>query len=109
MCCLTLKIHPYGHTFSERGQRQMPTQLIDRARNLGNQVGQWLDGQKAADFLAGFGKKGAGAYDVQLPLNVGGCSFLPNGTEIIADMVRVIVKPNGSIRTAFPFSSLYPN
>ncbi|MGC5340402.1 RHS repeat domain-containing protein, partial [Escherichia coli] len=33
----------YGHTFSEHGQKMKPNQLIDRARNKGHQVGQYLD------------------------------------------------------------------
>ena len=82
-------------------------QLIDRARSLGHQVGQWLDDQNAADFLAEIAQRGEGVYDVHLPSNVRGRSFLPNGTEVFADMARVVVKADGSIRTAFPFSSLF--
>lgn len=97
----------YGHTFTEHGQKQTPTQLKDRARSLDHQVGQWTDDQKAADFLTSVAQRGQGVHDVPLPENVPGRSFLPDGTEVSADMARVIVKPDGSIRTAYPYSSLY--
>jgi hypothetical protein len=97
----------YGHTFSQHGQKQTSTQLTDRARNLEHQVGQWLDDQKAAVFLANVAKKGEGVYDVMLPADIKGRRFLPDGTEVTTDMARVIVKPDRSIRTAFPYNSLF--
>lgn len=47
-------IPTYGHTFSQHGQKQTLQQLIDRANGFENphQVGQWLNNQQAADFLA---------------------------------------------------------
>ena len=34
--------------------------------------------------------------------------ILPDGTEAAADMVKVVVKSDGSVRTSYPFSSAYP-
>lgn len=58
-------------------------------------------------FLANVAKKGEGVYDVMLPADIKGRSFLPDGTEVTTDMARVIVKPDRSIRTAFPYNSLF--
>lgn len=100
----------YGHTFSEHGQKQTAQQLIDRANGFENphQVGQWLDNQQAADFLADAAKKGEGAFDVKLPSDIKARVFLPDGTEVTPDMAKIVLKPDGSIRTAYPYSSLYP-
>lgn len=84
-------------------------QKIDRARSLNHQVGQWSNNQNAADFIAGIAKNGPGKYDVLLPSDISGRSFLPNGTEVNVDMARIIVKPNGAVRTAFPYNSGFKN
>ena len=86
-------------------------QLIDRANGFENphQVGQWLDDQQATDFLANAVKNREGVFDVQLPSDIKARSILPDGTEVIPDMVKIVMKPDGSIRTAYPYSSLYPN
>ncbi|MCX4379921.1 MAG: hypothetical protein OSJ61_27845 [Lachnospiraceae bacterium] len=97
----------YGHTFVQHGQKQTSTQLADRARSLKHQIGQWLDDQKAADFLADVAKRGEGVYDIELPVGIQGRSFLPDGTEVTTNMARVIVKSDGSIKTAFPYNSLF--
>lgn len=103
----------YGHTFLDHGQKRTAQQLIGRANGFGNphQVGQWLDDQKAADFLADTVKQhpGENILDIELPADVKGRAFLPDGTEVEADMARIILKPDGGIRTAFPYSSLYGN
>ena len=101
----------YGHTFSIHGKKLTTQQLIDRANGFDNphQVGQWLDEQQAADFLADVVKNREGAFDVQLPSDIKARSILPNGTEVIPDMVKIVMKPDGSIKTAYPYSSLYPN
>ncbi|MCG7410891.1 hypothetical protein MH117_26260 [Paenibacillus sp. ACRRX] len=99
----------YGHAFSEHGVKKKPNQLIDRAKGKGHQIGQWLDEKSAADFLAGVAKKGPGVYEVSLPSSIKSRGYLPNGTDIKPDMVRVIVKENGGIRSAFPYSSAHPS
>lgn len=98
----------YGHTFLDHTSKLSPTQLADRARSLGHQVGQWTDDKAAADFIADVAKRGAGVHDVPLPRGLGR-SFLPDGTELTTDMARVVVKSNGTVRTAFPYNSAHPN
>ena len=98
----------YGHTFIDHTQKAKPKSLADRARSLGHQVGQWMDDAAAAEFIAKVAKeRGPGKWDVPLPSNLKGRSFLGNLTELPADMARIIVKPNGAVRTAFPYNSSY--
>ncbi|AYH08029.1 hypothetical protein H4F66_09725 [Pectobacterium parmentieri] len=99
----------YGHTFSEHGQKVKPNQLIDRARGKGHQVGQYLDDNSSAEFIANIAKKGPGVHDVPLPTNIKSRGYLPDGKEITPDMARVVVKPDGSVRTSFPFNSSHTN
>ena len=100
----------YGHTFLDHTSKLKPSQLIDRARSKGHQVGQWLDDKKAAEFIAETARgKGSGVHDVPLPDGVGGRSFLGDGSELRPNMARIVVKDDGSVRTAFPFSSEHPN
>jgi hypothetical protein len=97
----------YGHTFLEHGSKLTREQLVDRARNLGHQIGQWIDDDAAARFIAEVARRGPGIHDAPLPGGLGR-TFLANGTELATDMARVVVKPNGTVRTAFPFSSAHP-
>ncbi|WP_231517236.1 contractile injection system protein, VgrG/Pvc8 family [Paenibacillus sp. UNCCL52] len=99
----------YGHTFSEHGAKKKPNQLIDRARGKGHQISQWIDENSAADFLAEVAKKGPGVHEVPLPSTIKSRGYLPDGTEIKPDMARVIVKEDGGIRSAFPYSSAHPS
>lgn len=99
----------YGHTFSEHGAKKKPNQLIDRARGKGHQISQWLDEKSAVDFLAEVAKKGPGVHEVPLPSSIKSKGYLPDGTEIKPDMARVIVKEDGGIRSAFPYSSAHPS
>lgn len=86
-----------------------PNQLTDRAKNLEHQVGQYLNDQKAADFIANVAQtKGPGTWNVPLPAGITSRSFLEDGTELVTDVARVAVKPDGAVRTSFPFSSLFP-
>jgi RHS repeat-associated protein len=98
----------YGHTFSDHSARVKPEQLVDRARGLGHQVGQWTDDKAAADFISEVAKRGPGVHDVPLPPGMGR-SFLQDGTELLTDMARVVVKAGGAVRTAFPFNSTLSN
>jgi hypothetical protein len=99
----------YGHTFDEHGAKKTPAQLTDRARAQGVQNGQWTNDQAAADFVADVAKRGPGVHEVPLPQGVGGRSFLPNGAEVVSDSARIVVNPNGGVKTSFPYSSQHPN
>ncbi|CAH1228462.1 hypothetical protein PAECIP111890_06279 [Paenibacillus sp. JJ-223] len=98
----------YGHSFLDHGKKVTDRQLIDRARTEGHQIGKWLDDQVAADFVAEIAKRGPGAHYVDLPSNVKGRCFLPDGTEIVPDRAIVVVKKDGSLTTCYPYSSMYP-
>jgi type IV secretory pathway VirB10-like protein len=101
----------YGHTFLEHGQKVTKKQLADRARAKGHQVGQYLDDQSAADFIGDVAKaRGPGVHDdVPLPQGMKTRVVLEDGTEVVADKARVVVKPDGSVRTSYPFSSAHPS
>ena len=103
-------IPTYGHTFSMKKHscKIKPQQLIERAKAKGNQIGKWLDDQSAATFLAEVAKKGTGVQDVILPEGVKGISYLPDGTELVADRAIVVVMDTGGIKTAYPYNSNYP-
>lgn len=66
---------------------------------------QWTNDQSAADFLAEIAKRGEGVYDVDLPQNVKDGRFLSSIVEITPNKARVIVTPNGSIITAYPYNN----
>ena len=97
----------FGHTFSQHGQRVRPSQLQDRARGLGHQVGGFTDDAAAAQRIADVARnRGPGVHDVPLD-GVGARGYLPDGTAVQPDMMRVVVKDDGSVRTAFPFDSAH--
>nr|WP_242466809.1 polymorphic toxin-type HINT domain-containing protein [Brevibacillus brevis] len=98
----------YGHTFDEHGQKVTDRQLADRARGMGHQIGKFLDNQSTADFLADVAKEGSGVYDLALPSHIKGRAFLPDGTELTPDRFKVVIKEDGSIKTAYPYNSGYP-
>jgi hypothetical protein len=99
----------YGHTFEDHTQALRKEQLVDRARSKGHQIGQWTDDLAAANFLAQQAAiLGPGEHEVPI-LPGAGRSFLKDGTELTTDMARIIVRPNGTIKTAFPYNSKYPN
>jgi hypothetical protein len=99
----------YGHTFLEHGKGLKPAQLADRARANGTQIGQYLDDQAAADYVGNVAQQmGPGVHDVPRPEGLPTRVVLPDGTEATADMMRVVVKADGSVRTSYPFSSLHP-
>jgi len=80
--------------------------LIDKARANKKQIGQWKNDQQAADFIAKVAQeKGEGTHDVPLPSNSSSRVFLASGIQAKADMARVIVNPDGSVKTAYPFNN----
>jgi RHS repeat-associated protein len=93
----------YGHTFLDHTSKLQLSQLVDRARGMGHQVGQWMNDEAAALFIAEVAKRGPGTHDIPLPRGMGR-SVLGDGTELVPDMARIVVRPDGSVRTAFPFS-----
>ena len=99
----------FGHTFGGRkhhhGQKMKTDLLKSRAAREQKQIGQFLDDQAAAPHILEAAKKGPGVHNAPLPEGVPGRAFLPDGSEISVDSFRTVVKPDGSVRTAFPFNS----
>ena len=96
----------FGHTFNKHGQKIKINQLKDRARN-NQQIGQFLDDKIAAPYVFSLAQKGPGVHEMLLPIQVEARVALPNGNIIDANLLRVIVKSDGSIKTAYPLNFLY--
>jgi hypothetical protein len=102
----------YGHTFSDHGQKVKLAQLIDRARGLNHQNGQFLNDNDAARILGDLVQSHQlqpGVHDLPIPADLKTRVVLPDGTEIKADSLRIIIKQDGTIRTSFPMNSTFPN
>lgn len=74
---------------------------MDRARSTGNDQGQWLDNDAAAEFLRGVHVDGAGPRSVNLPAGLGQV-VMPDGTVVQARGATIIPSSNGLIKTAYP-------
>jgi RHS repeat-associated protein len=99
----------FGHTFELHSAKLKPNQLADRAKAKGHQVSQWTDDVAAAKLIADVAKQqGEGIHNVNIQAGMGR-SFLGDATELTTDMARVVVKQDGTVRTAFPYNSSYPN
>ncbi|WP_258052906.1 RHS repeat domain-containing protein [Streptomyces sp. Ru73] len=92
----------FGPVFSEHGAGAKNTQsLIDRARSTGKPQGRWLDNDKGVDFLkAQHGPDGA-VREVAIPKGMGHV-IKPNGEIVEATLARLVPKPHGTYKTAFP-------
>ena len=104
----------YGTTFTEHGSHHEVVAMMIKAREQGRQLGQWTDDKKVAEFIAKIAKeKGVGVHDVPLPRTAlegfPSVVYLSTGMKDCADKVRVIVNEDGSVKTAYPFSSVHPN
>lgn len=54
--CNWKSVKQFGHAFSTHGAGAKTTKsLMDRARSTGKNQGQWLDNEKAAEFLCSKG------------------------------------------------------
>nr|WP_234340660.1 RHS repeat-associated core domain-containing protein [Streptomyces sp. NRRL F-5630] len=95
-------VKTWGHTFKTHGAGAKNTKaLTDRARSTGNQQGQWLDNDAAADFLKGLHVEGAGPRSVQIPEGMGQV-IMPDGSISQARAATVVPSPNGLYKTGFP-------
>lgn len=92
----------FGHAFKTHGAGAKNTRsLMDRARSTGNDQGQWLDNDAAAEFLRGVHVDGAGPRSVNLPAGLGQV-VMPDGTVVQARGATIIPSSNGLIKTAYP-------
>ena len=104
----------YGETFIKHGSHHKITHLMTKAKTEGYQFGQWTDNQRAAEFIAEVvEKKGTGIHDVPLPSSAidkfPSVVYLDTGLKSNADMARVIVNSDGSVKVAYPFNSRQPH
>lgn len=104
----------YGHTFLDHGQKVKDEQLIDRARTKDlnepatapHQIGAWNNDKTAADIIAEAvrGRKPGDVFDITIPAK-SGRSFTGDSKALTADKARIVIGENGSVTTAYPFSS----
>ncbi|WP_375792311.1 hypothetical protein [Streptomyces rhizosphaericus] len=95
-------VKTWGHTFKTHGAGARNTKaLTDRARSTGNQQGQWLDNDAAAEFLKGFHVEGAGPRSVRIPDGLGQV-IMPDGSIVQARAATIVPSPNGLYKTGFP-------
>ena len=91
----------FGHTFTTHGE-DMTNFLIHRAKGSGMAQGQFLDNQKAAQFiLDNMSKTTSGAVNVPVPKGFPARVIMPDGTFKAATHIRLV--PGGSgVKTAYP-------
>ncbi|MGW0345911.1 RHS repeat-associated core domain-containing protein [Streptomyces anthocyanicus] len=95
-------VKTWGHTFKTHGAGAKNTKaLTDRARSTGNQQGQWLDNDGAAEFLKGLHVEGAGPRSVRIPDGLGQV-IMPDGSIVQARAATIVPSPNGLYKTGFP-------
>ncbi|WP_437014106.1 polymorphic toxin-type HINT domain-containing protein [Streptomyces sp. enrichment culture] len=95
-------VKTWGHTFKTHGAGAKNTKaLTDRARSTGNQQGQWLDNDAAAEFLKGLHVEGAGPRSVRIPDGLGQV-IIPDGSIVQARAATIVPSPNGLYKTGFP-------
>ena|GEM_PF-1341385 len=101
----------YGHLFLEHGRKKTKQQLWDRARGLGHQVGQFLDDDATASFVAKYvqdKKPSPGVHHIDLPDDLPVRILLPDGKEISGNKIFILFKSDGSVKTGFPYNDLFP-
>jgi hypothetical protein len=92
-------VKQFGHTFTTHGAGAKNTRnLTGRARGTGDPQGQWLDNQKAADFLSGL--KVDGPATVRIPDGLAQV-IMPDGSIVPANWARIVPTGDG-LKTAFP-------
>jgi hypothetical protein len=92
----------YGHTFSEHGAGAKRTAgLLGEARGTQKPQGQWLNNQRAADFLAQQRPTINQPTTVSIPSGLGQV-IRPDGSIVPATRAMLVPSPNGGFRTAFP-------
>ena len=76
--------------------------LLKRAEGSGMAQGQFLNNQKAAQFiLDNVGKTANGAVNIPIPKNFPARVIMPDGTFKAATHIR-LVPGGGGVKTAFP-------
>jgi RHS repeat-associated protein len=92
----------YGHSVSEHGAKRPTQELVDRARGTGNPQGQWYDDMfiVEAEQLAPL-EVGENIVEMSKPA---GRVIFPDGSIVEnVTVVKVIRRPNLTVKTSFPF------
>ncbi|MEM6647003.1 MAG: RHS repeat-associated core domain-containing protein [Bacteroidota bacterium] len=96
-------VKQFGHTFKKHGSGTKITgKLLDRARQKNTQQGQWLSNDDAASFLSQYSDI-TEVTEVDIPSGLGQV-IMPNGEIVSATRARLVPKPEGGFRTAFPIT-----
>ncbi|THF48483.1 hypothetical protein E6C50_14460 [Flavobacterium supellecticarium] len=91
----------FGHTFTTHGD-DMTNFLINRAKGSGMAQGQFLNNQKAAQFiLDNVGKTANGAVNIPIPKGFPARVIMPDGIFKAATHIR-LVPSGGGVKTAYP-------
>ncbi len=91
----------FGHTFVKHGEDATKF-LINRAKGSGSVQGQFLNNQKAAQFiLDNVHKTANGAVNVAVPKGFPARVIMPDGTFKAATHIRLI-PGGGGVKTAYP-------
>ena len=94
-------VKQFGHTFKTHGAGAKNTaKLQDRAAGTGNNQGQFLNNEKAAEYLAEF-KDISEPKVVSLPSGLGQV-IKPDGSISQASNVQIVPKAEGGFKTAYP-------
>lgn len=91
----------FGHTFINHGE-EATNFLTNRAKGSGMAQGQFLDNQKAAQFIIdNLDKTTKGAVSIPIPKNFPARVIMPDGSFKAASHIRLV--PSGSgVKTAYP-------
>lgn len=93
-------VKKFGHTFSKHGEgKKITERLMDRAKGTGTDQGQWLDNDKAAEFLSKVDVDGPAS--IRIPSGLGQV-IKPDGTILKADDWARVVPTETGFKTAFP-------
>ncbi|MDT0544607.1 RHS repeat-associated core domain-containing protein, partial [Streptomyces lonegramiae] len=94
----------FGHSFSEHGaEPEITRSLTDRARSTGTPQGQWLNNEKAFEFLKDHYDPNGGVREVEIPKGMGQV-IMPDGKIVEATHARLVPKPDGTYKTTFPIT-----
>jgi len=98
---IQLTKNTFGHTFTTHG-KDMTKFLTNRAKGSGMAQGQFLDNQKAAQFiLDNLGRTKNGAVNIPIPNGFPARVIMPDGSIKAATHIR-LVPGGGGVKTAYP-------
>jgi RHS repeat-associated protein len=94
-------VKQFGHTFNTHGAGAKNTnKLKGRAASTGDNQGQWLNNQDAADFLSQHSNMTKPDV-VDIPQGMGQV-IKPDGSIVPATKAQLVPKPGGGFRSAYP-------